>query len=81
MIETAISRLSRQDRQSLLVFAGYWLLGLVSNATRTSPSAPEPLKNAVAAITLLAMLAIVGFLVNGVRTRPYAGGATLRPMP
>ena len=61
------------DRRFLLVFAGYWLLGLVSNAVRTSPTAPAPLRNAVALATLLALIALIAFLVDGVRRGRYRG--------
>lgn len=59
------------DRRFLLLFAGYWLLSLVSNAVRTSPTASAILKTSVFAVALLAVIAFAAFLVDSVRRRRY----------
>ncbi len=61
------------DRRFLLVFAGYWLLGFVSNAVRTSSTASASLRNAVALVTLLALIGLIVFLGDSVRRRRYRG--------
>jgi hypothetical protein len=59
MILSGLRQLTRQDRQFLWVFAAYWLLGLVSNAVRTSRTAPPSLHVGVAIVMLLATVALV----------------------
>jgi membrane protease YdiL (CAAX protease family) len=73
MILSGLRQLTRQDRQFLWVFAAYWLLGLVSNAVRTSRTAPPSLHVGVAIVVLLATVALVAYLAKGVRTRRYGG--------
>lgn len=80
MLPSCLRGLTRQDRQFLAIFAGYWLLGFASNVVRTSRTVPTSLQQGVLIAWLLAMVALVAYLANGVRTRRYDGndlGCTL----